>query len=62
MNKTILHENLPLIEVSDPFDLDTLYADTRAAQYLLTRIGPTLAVVAPDEMDFACSWDRLGSS
>ena len=51
MNKPILHENLPLIEVSDPFDLDTLYADMRAAQYLLTRIGPTLAVVVPGEMD-----------
>ena len=51
MNKPILHENLPLIEVSDPFDLGTLYADMRAAQYLLTRIGPTLAVVVPGEMD-----------
>jgi hypothetical protein len=51
MNRPILHENLPLIEVSDPLDLDALYTDLRAAQYLLTRIGPTIAVVAPGEID-----------
>jgi hypothetical protein len=40
-----------LIEVSDPLDLDALYADLRAAQYLRARIGPTIAVAAPGEMD-----------
>jgi hypothetical protein len=51
MNQPILHENLPLIEVADHLILDDLYADPRAAQYLLTRLGPTVAVVAPGEMD-----------
>lgn len=51
MKETILHANLPLIEVSDSIALDNLYADPRAAQYLLTRLGPTVAVVAPGEID-----------
>jgi hypothetical protein len=51
MNQPILHNNLPLIEVADPLTLDDLYADPRTAQYLLTRLGPTVAVVAPGEMD-----------
>ena len=51
MTAPILHENLPLIEVSDEMVLDTLYADPRAAQFLLTRLGPTVAVVAPGQID-----------
>jgi len=51
MNQPILHENLPIIQVADPLILDDLYADPRAVQYLLTRLGPTVAVVAPGEMD-----------
>jgi hypothetical protein len=51
MSEPILHENLPLIEVADHLILDDLYADPRAAQYLLTRLGPTVAVVAPGEID-----------
>ena len=51
MNQPILHENLPIIEVADPHILDNLYADPRAAQCLLTRLGPAVAVVAPGEMD-----------
>ena len=51
MNQPILHENLPIIEVADHLILDDLYADQRAAQYLLTRLGPTVAIVAPHEMD-----------
>jgi len=51
MNQPILHENLPILEVADHLILDDLYADPRAAQYLLNRLGPTLAVVAPNEID-----------
>ncbi len=47
----ILHENLPVIEVTDPFILDDLYADPRTAQFLLTRIAPTLAVIAPAQTE-----------
>ncbi|MBU2610166.1 MAG: hypothetical protein KJ606_04370 [Chloroflexi bacterium] len=51
MNQPILHDNLPLIEVADHLTLDDLYADPRAAQYLLTRLSKTVAVVAPGQMD-----------
>ncbi len=51
MNQPILHDNLPVIEVSDHLILDDLYADPRAAQFLLTRLSPTLAIVAPGQMD-----------
>ena len=51
MTQPILHENLPIIEVSDSATLDSLYADPRSAQFILTRLGPTVAVVAPGEMD-----------
>ena len=51
MNQPILHENLPLIEVSDPLTLNDLYADPHVAQFLLTRLGPTVAVVAPGQME-----------
>jgi len=46
-----LHDNLPLLEVADPVLLDTLYADPRAALYLLTRLSERAAVVAPGEVD-----------
>jgi hypothetical protein len=51
MNSPILHENLPIIEVADHLILDDLYADPRVAQFLLTRLSPTIAVVAPGQMD-----------
>jgi hypothetical protein len=51
MTQPIFHENLPLIEVDDPLILDDLYADPRVAQFLLTRLGPTVAVVTPGQMD-----------
>jgi hypothetical protein len=51
MKQPILHENLPIIEVSDHLILDDLYADPYSARYLLTRLGPTSAVVAPGELD-----------
>jgi hypothetical protein len=51
MNQLTLHENVPLIEVEDHFILDDLYADSRTAQYLLTRLSSTVAVVAPGQID-----------
>jgi hypothetical protein len=51
MKQAIFHENIPVIEVADPLILDDLYADPYSARYLLTRLGPTIAVVAPDELD-----------
>jgi hypothetical protein len=51
MTNPILHENLPLIEVADHLILDDLYAEPLTAKHLLTRFSPTVAVVAPDQMD-----------
>jgi len=51
MNPPILHDNLPLLEVADRLILDDLYADPRTAQYLLTRLGDTVAVIAPGQAD-----------
>jgi len=51
MNQPVLHENLSLIEVADDLILDDLYADPRMAQYLLTRLSKTVAVVAPGQVD-----------
>lgn len=51
MTPPILHEHLTLIEVAEALILDDLYADPRTAQYLLTRLGPTAAIVAPNQMD-----------
>ena len=51
MNQPVLHENLSLIEVADNLILDDLYADPRTAQYLLTRLSKTVAVVAPGQVD-----------
>ena len=45
--QTMLHENVPLIEVADARLLDDLYADARAARCLLVRLSGTVAVVAP---------------
>ncbi len=49
--QAIQHENLPVIEVSDSVLLDTIFADVRAAQCLVTRISDRAAVVAPGKMD-----------
>jgi hypothetical protein len=46
-----LHENLPLIVVEHPSQLDDLYADEKAALLLLTRLSGQVAVVAPGQFD-----------
>jgi hypothetical protein len=46
-----LHDNLPLLEVTDPHLLDALYADPRVHDYLLTRLSDRVAVVAPGGVD-----------
>jgi len=47
----ILHEHLPLIEVTDKWQLDVLSADAVAAVFILTRLSDTDAAVAPDKFD-----------
>jgi hypothetical protein len=48
---TILHQNLPLVEVAEPWLLDTILADTGAARCVVTRLSDRVAVVAPGQFD-----------
>jgi hypothetical protein len=45
----ILHENLPLLEVANPQELDVLLADARTAQFIRRRLSPHIAVIAPGQ-------------
>lgn len=47
----LLHENLPILEVVDPFILDQLFADPTSAACLLQRLSPLVAVVDPPRFD-----------
>jgi len=47
----ILHENLPIIEVSEKILLDTLLADAYAKQCILTRLSDRVAIVSPGRFD-----------
>ena len=49
--ETILHENLPLVEVAESWLLDTMLADTGAARYIVTRLSDRVAIVAPGQLD-----------
>ena len=48
---TIVHDNVPIIEVADKVALDALLVDTVAARYILTRLSDRVAVVAPGKFD-----------
>ena len=48
---TILHQNLPIIEVARPWLLDTMLADAGAARYIVTRLSDRVAIVAPGQID-----------
>ena len=43
---TILHENLPRLEVADSVLLDILLADTQARRLILTRLSDRVAIIA----------------
>jgi hypothetical protein len=53
MNKTnpILHQNVPLLQVNDPLELDTLLADAIAAQFIVTCLSDRVAIIAPGQVD-----------
>ena len=46
-----LHQNLPLVEVAEPWLLDTILADAGAARAVVTRLSDRVAVVAPGQLD-----------
>ena len=48
---TILHDNLPLIEVEDPMLLRMILTDSRAAHCILAQLSERVAVVAPDRYE-----------
>ena len=48
---TILHPNLPLLEVAEPWLLDTVLADAGAARWIVTRLSDRVAIVAPGQVD-----------
>jgi hypothetical protein len=49
--KVALHENLSIVEVTDPRLLDDLFADERLKHILVGRISEHVAVVAPGQFD-----------
>jgi len=51
MIKATLHQNLPIIQVTDKVVLDTLLADPITAQYILNRLSDQVAVVWPGHID-----------
>ena len=48
---TVLHGNLPIIEVAESWLLDSLLVDTRAARAILARLSDRVAIVAPGQFD-----------
>jgi hypothetical protein len=48
---TILHEKLPMIEVAEPWLLDTILADAGAARWIVTRLSDRVAIVLPGQID-----------
>ena len=51
MDQTILHENLPIIEVADSYILDMIVQDKVASPMLLTQLSDQVAVVNPEKLD-----------
>ena len=49
--ETTLHRNLPLVEVAEPWLLDTILADAGAARWIVTRLSDRVAIVAPGQID-----------
>ena len=49
--ETILHQNLPLVEVAEPWLLDTVLADAGAARWIVMRLSDRVAIVAPGQID-----------
>ncbi|MFQ5808001.1 MAG: hypothetical protein ACE5JM_00150 [Armatimonadota bacterium] len=50
-NDAIVHQNVPIIEVTDPGTLDLLFADPSTAVFLLRRLSERVAVVEPTQFD-----------
>jgi hypothetical protein len=51
LTNTTLHQNLPLVEVAEPWLLDTILADASAARWIVTRLSDRVAIIAPGQID-----------
>jgi hypothetical protein len=59
--QTVLHDNLPIIEVAEAWLLDLLLADPGAARSILVRLSDRIAVVEPSQFDlFVARLRKLG--
>jgi len=50
-SNTVLHANLPIIEVAESWQLDAVLADASISRLILTRLSDRVAVVAPGQID-----------
>ena len=50
-SRAILHRNVPILEVAEPFLLDILLADAATALYILARFSSCTAIVEPKYAD-----------
>lgn len=50
-SNAILHRNLPILQVAEPFLLDILLADVATAPYILARLSDRTAIVEPKHVD-----------
>ncbi len=48
----VLHTNLTIIEVADPFLLQTLRADRRVGSAILAQLSDCVAVIQPGQGDW----------
>ena len=48
---TILHRNLPILEVGEPLLLDELLLDRQVSALVLTRLSDRVAVIDPSRYD-----------
>ena len=48
---TVLHRNLPILEVAEPRLLDELLLDRQVAGMLLTRLSDRVALIDPSQHD-----------
>ena len=46
-----LHQNLPILQVAEPFLLEMLLPDPATAPYILARLSQTMAIVEPKHVD-----------
>jgi hypothetical protein len=59
--QTVLHDNLPIIEVAEAWLLDMLLADPGAARSILVRLADRVAVVEPGQFElFVARLRKLG--